>query len=143
VVGRTSSADFPVTSGAFQTTAPSTDFSGFVTELNSTGSALVYSTYLGGADADNVNGITLDSSNDAYLTGATASSDFPTTPGSFMPSVVNNATDAFVTELNSSGTALVYSTYLGGSSQDSGNAIALDSNITPTLSGQHLPLIFR
>lgn len=128
VGGRTSSGDFPVTIGAFQTTAASTDFDGFVTELNSTGSALVYSTYLGGTGADSVNGIALDSANDAYLTGTTGSSDFPTTAGSFMDAHVNNATDAFVTKLNSSGTALVYSTYLGGSSQDSGNAIALDSS---------------
>ncbi len=136
VAGTTYSTDFPTTPGAFQTTcgggcADSTD-DAFVTELNPTGSALVYSTYLGGSGNDAGASIAVDSSGSAYITGATYSTDFPTTPGAFQTmcggGCSNNTDDAFVTKLNPAGSALVYSTYLGGSYRDGGNGIAVDSS---------------
>ena len=129
VTGGTSSTDFPTTLGALQTML-SGGSNAFVTEINPTGSALVYSTYLGGSGNDQGAGIAVDSSGDAYLTGTTNSSNFPTTPGAVQTTCgggCNNTGDAFVTELNPAGTALVYSTYLGGSGNDQGAGIAVDS----------------
>ena len=85
-----------------------------MTKLNATGSKLVYSTYLGGSGQDYATGIAVDGSGDAYVTGDTDSTNFPTTPGSLQP-VLAGAVQAFVSELNPTGSALVYSTYLGGS----------------------------
>jgi Beta-propeller repeat len=126
VVGGTSSTNFPVTTGSFQTACgnPSSCENAFVTKLNSTGSALVYSTYLGGLSATG-SGVALDSSGDAYVTGIT-STNFPT-KNPVQPSNASDA-DAFVSELNPSGSALVYSTYLGGSGYDQGFGIAVDSS---------------
>ena len=89
--------------------------------------SLVYFTYLGGSLADSANGIALDSSEDAYVTGSTVSTDFPTSGAVFQTTYGGGNADAFVTELNPAGSALVYSTYLGGSDTDSGNGIAVDS----------------
>jgi hypothetical protein len=126
LTGITGSSDFPTTSGAFQTTyGGGTD--AFVSKLNSTGSSLRYSTYLGGSDYDTGRGIALDASGNAYVTGDTSSNGFPTTPGAFQTTYAGNG-DAFVSKLNSSGSALVYSTYLGGSNGDEGFGIALDSS---------------
>src|SRR5437588_51051 len=85
VVGSTCSTDFPTTSGAFQTTYGGGGCPGdsFVTEFNSTGSALIYSTYLGGSSSEEALGITTDTSGNAYVTGNTSSTNFPTTPGAF------------------------------------------------------------
>jgi hypothetical protein len=96
-----------------------------VTKLNTTGTALVYSTYLGGSAADVGNGIALDGVGNAYVTGETSSANFPTA-GSPFQAALSIAPDAFVTKLNTSGTALVYSTYLGGSAGDIGRGIAVD-----------------
>jgi hypothetical protein len=128
VVGHTNSVDFPVTPGAFQTTCgnPSSCGSAFVTEMNPTGTALVYSTYLGGSGSDAGTGIALDSAGNAYVTGSTGAG-FPTTPGAFQTTFGGNG-NAFVARLNATGSALVYSTYLGGSGGDAGNAIAVDSS---------------
>ena len=133
VAGITSSWDFPITPGAFQTTC--SGCSGgtqhvFVTKLNPTGSALVYSTYLGGTNNDSGLGIALDASGGAYVTGITYSSDFPTTPGAFQATCGGGCSgyaDAFVTKLNPTGSALVYSTYLGGTGSDEGQGIAVDT----------------
>ena len=89
--------------------------------------SLVYFTYLGGSLADSANGIAVDSNGDAYVTGSTASTDFPTAGTVFQTTYGGGNADAFVTELNPTATApLVYSTYLGGSNTDSGTGIALD-----------------
>ncbi len=101
-------------------------FDAFVTKLNAAGNALVYSTYLGGFGTDVGRGIALDASGNAYVTGWTRSPDFPTA-SSFQPAF-GGRSDAFVTKLNAAGNTLVYSTYLGGSSFDFGEGIAL----TPT-----------
>jgi len=125
VTGSTESADFPTTTGAYQTTYV---FVGdaFVTKLNPTGTALVYSTYLG-AGEDAGRGIAVDNAGNAYVTGATGSNDFPTTTGAYQTTYGGGEYDAFVTKLNPTGTALVYSTYLGGMGNDQGNGIAVDN----------------
>ena len=126
VTGGTSSADFP-TANAFQA-----KFGGyidaFVTKLNATGSALVYSTYLGGSSRDHGLGIGVDSSGNAYVTGQTDSTNFPTANAFQAAFGGGYRLDAFVTKLNAAGSALVYSTYLGGSGEDSGQGIAVDSS---------------
>lgn len=131
VVGTTSSTNFPITQGALQTTNNASQTIGFVTELNSTGSSLVYSTYLGGSTSTSVNRIALDTAGNAYLTGSTQDTNFPTTQGAYKTTAPTKAnagsSSAFISKLNSTGTALVYSTYLGGSQTDSAFAIAVDS----------------
>src|SRR4026208_453972 len=92
---------------------------------------LTYSTYLGGSGFDQGYAIAIDSLGNAYVTGATAAIDFPTTPGAFQPS--SRGGDAFVTKINPSGTALVYATYLNGAS---GNGIAVDSNGNAYITGE-------
>ncbi len=87
---------------------------------------LSYSTFFG-PSADAL-AIAVDASGNAYITGRATSGIFPTTPGSLKPNSSNDIPDAFVTKLNSTGTALVYSTFLGGNGQDVGNSIALDSS---------------
>ena len=128
VTGRTGSADFPTTAGAFDTSYPGGQECAFISKLNAAGSALVYSTFLGGSSNTNDgSGIAIDSSGAAYVSGITASTNFPTTPGAFSTSYNGGLDDAFVTKLNPAGSSLVYSTYLGGSQEDDGNAIAIDS----------------
>ncbi|MFY9573727.1 MAG: SBBP repeat-containing protein, partial [Blastocatellia bacterium] len=129
VTGRTTSFNFPVTIDGFDTTyANSTDV--FVTKMNPSGSAILYSTYLGGNDEDMGLGIAIDASGNAYVTGSTSSNDYPMTPGVFQ--VVRpggfGPGDPFVTKLNSAGTGLIYSTFLGGTSSDQANSIAVDSS---------------
>jgi hypothetical protein len=115
-----------------------------VTKLDAAGSALVYSTYLGGSSQDIGNGIAVDSSGNAYITGSTNSGDFPTAnPIQATCSDCNAAGDfteggtgdAFVAKLNADGSALVYSTYLGGSSQDIAYGIAVDSSHNACVTG--------
>jgi len=136
VTGRTFSAEYPTTPGAFdQTYNQSGD--AFVTKLNRSGSRLVYSTFLGGSRTDAGFGIEVDEEGRAYVTGGTFSADYPTTPGAF-DRTFNGFEDAFVTKLNASGSRVVYSTYLGGSSRDLdteggdftslGNDIAIDED---------------
>ncbi len=129
VAGNATSFDFPTTMGAFQPTCKilsggSCD-TAFVTKMNPTGSAEVYSTFLGGSGGDTASGIAQVSGN-AYVTGATSSPDFPATIDAYQPAS-GGSYDAFVTLLNSTGSALVYSTYLGGSDRDGGGGIALDA----------------
>ncbi|HKN83598.1 MAG TPA: SBBP repeat-containing protein, partial [Pyrinomonadaceae bacterium] len=117
-------ADYPTTPGAFQT-VPGGSSDAFVTKLNSTGTALIYSTFLGGSGFDFATKIAIDSAGNAYVTG-TAQAGFPVTAGAFQTSF-NGVNDAFVSKLNSTGTALVYSTFLGGSGNDGGIGIAINA----------------
>ncbi len=140
LVGYTGSSDFPTTQGAFQTTffrgfKDRFAFTAFVTKLNASGSALIYSTFLGGSNYDFGFGIAIDSSGNAFVTGATYSNNFPTTSGAFQTSLVGSI-NAFVTKLNAAGNALLYSTYLGGSGEDGGNAIVVDSSGNAYIAGQ-------
>jgi hypothetical protein len=125
VTGVTSSTNFPVTAGALQATNMGGGGDAFVAKLNPAGSALVYSTYLGGSSVDYASGIAVDFLGNAYITGYTASYDFLSLralqPGNAGPY------DAFLTKLNPAGTGLVFSTYLGGTASDAANAVAVDS----------------
>jgi len=141
VTGYASSTDFPVTPGAYQTTLRGSQ-NAFVSKLNTTGSALVYSTYLGGSTLDSSAGIALDSSNNAYVAGATESSDFPVTSGALQATYGGGTADAFVTKLNSYGKALLYSSFLGGSGEDSAWALTLDSSHNIHLTGNTTSLDF-
>ncbi len=125
---------FPVTPGAFQTSSNGLR-EAFVTKLNATGTALVYSTFLGGSGNDSGNGIAVNAAGNAYVTGTTDSLNFPVTPGAFQ-SMKAAGQDVYVTELNTAGTGLAYSTYLGGDATDFGNGIALDTEGNATVAGQ-------
>jgi hypothetical protein len=155
VSGEAASLNFPVTPGALQPTnhgeAKQAD-NGFVAKLNSTGTDLIYSTYLGGTSAitdqscfycdsgDGVAGIAVDSAGNAYVAGGTYSTNFPITSNAFQK--VNHAAPklaptAFVSEINPTGTALIYSTFLGGSGAlgDVAYGIALNSSGNAYLNG--------
>src|SRR5215212_3658745 len=133
VTGATLSANYPTTSGAFDTTFNGV-FDAFVTKLNASGSALVYSTFLGGSDLDQGESIAVDREGRAYVTGLTQSADFPTTLGAF-DRTFNGPNDAFVTKLNASGSALAYSTFLGGSDIDLGGDIAVSGRGSAYVTG--------
>ncbi|HWI06727.1 MAG TPA: SBBP repeat-containing protein, partial [Solirubrobacteraceae bacterium] len=128
ITGATASAEYPTTAGAFQTTGPGGTSDAFVSRLEGDGTALAYSTFLGGAARDAGVGIAIDGGGAAYVTGATGSDDFPV-QGALQAARKSLATieDGFVTKLNAAGSGLVYSTYLGGAHNDQGNAIAVDS----------------
>ncbi|GAA5185716.1 hypothetical protein GCM10023322_30340 [Rugosimonospora acidiphila] len=123
VGGSTRSLDYPTTAGALQRTHSGGDsqnlFEGFITKLNPAGSALVYSTFLGGTKQESVGHIALDPQGDVYLGGSTMSPEFPTTPGAF-DTTFNGPFESFVAKLNPSGSALLYSTFLGGAGADVG-----------------------
>ncbi len=131
VVGSASSTDFPV-KNALQSTLAGTS-NGFVSLWNSTGNALTFSTYLGGASGDIVNAAALDSADNVYVTGKTSSPSFPTTTGAFQTKCGSDGTcnggltDAFATEIDSAGSKYVFSTFLGGSNNDLGDGVAVDS----------------
>lgn len=124
ITGETEAIDFPTTPGAFDTTHNGDFFDynrdAFVTKLNPSGTALVYSTYLGGHHLDAGLDVALDGAGNAYVAGYTFSQDFPATPGAY-DTGLNGDTDVFVTKLNAQGTTLIYSTYLGGNGGDPGD----------------------
>ena len=125
VTGLTESYDFPTTAGAFGTSYNGGYWDAFVVKVNASGAALAYATFLGGSDNDYSRAIAVDGAGSAYVTGDTKSYDFPTTVGAFDTSL-DGYRDAFVVKLNPSGTALAYATFLGGSSEEGGSAIAVD-----------------
>ncbi|CAM2010931.1 SBBP repeat-containing protein [Acanthopleuribacter pedis] len=134
IAGLTADSTFPTTAGAITTTFAG-ERDGFVSKLNATGSALVYSTFLGGSSEDNASAVFVDNSDHAYVTGTTSSSDFPTTVGSFDPSF-NGATDGFVVKLNSNGSAFLYATFLGSFGNDIGNDIVVDTEGQAYITGE-------
>jgi uncharacterized protein (TIGR03437 family) len=140
VVGTTFSPNFP-TRNPFQS-AKGAQQDAFVAKINAAGSAWVYATYLGGNNVDEGNAIAVDAIGNAYVTGYTASTDFPL--ASPFRSSNTGSVDAFVTKLNPAGSALVYSTYLGGSATDYGTAIAVDSSgsayVTGVVTSEDFPL---
>ena len=124
VTGLTWSADFPAENPYDSSFNGNEDI--FVTKMSADGSSLIYSTYIGGSDVDDGYGISIDAADNAYLTGLTRSTDFPT----WLPynATVGGNEDAFVTKLSSAGNALIFSSYLGGSGYDHGEDIALDAS---------------
>ncbi len=116
LVGRTTSLDFPVTTGAFDTTIDFGD--AFVLKLNPSGTDLIFSTFLGGSAGEEAMDVALDASGAPYVTGQTTSTDFPVTPGAAQTTHGGGGFDGFVSKLTPDGSNLVYSTYLGGSSTD-------------------------
>ena len=142
VTGPTLSTDFP-TMNPLQPVYGGGGSDVFVSKLNPAGSALVYSTYLGGSGIDHGNAIALDSSGDAYVTGWTLSTNFPTMNPLQPVNGGGGYTDAFVSKLNRTGSALVYSTYLGGRRDDYGFGIAVDSAGNAYLAGWTEYLISR
>ncbi len=146
ITGQTASSGFPVTGGAYDTACGfsgtcnnSTNtiytFDAFVSRLNAAGNALLFSTFLGGSNADYGHGIAVDTSGNAYVTGTTTSVDFPATAGTIDGSCdsdgsgkCDGGSDIFVTKLASNGAApLAYSTYIGGGSNDSAEGMAVDA----------------
>jgi hypothetical protein len=130
VVGSTLSRDFPTVSAVQPNFGGGTGFGdAFILKLSPDGSALVYSTYLGGKGDDAAFGVAVDSSGNAYVCGSTASENFPTT-NAVQPKYGGGgnllAGDVFIAKMNSTGTALIFSTYLGGSNDDRASAIMLD-----------------
>ncbi|MEZ5426413.1 MAG: SBBP repeat-containing protein [Pyrinomonadaceae bacterium] len=125
VTGKTASLSFPTTPGSLDN-SHNGSFDIFVTKLNASGSGIIYSTFIGGNGADEVKDIAVDSSGNAFITGYTPDSpiDYPTTSGAF-DTTHNGGLDAFVTRLNASGSALLYSTLIGGSSDDRAFGIAI------------------
>lgn len=147
IVGTANSTNFPTTTGAYQTTNRAAAASGsnaFVTKVNPTGTALVYSTYLGGTTTDGGLALALDSSGNAYVAGFSYSTNFPTTTGAYQTtnnSAPDDGWNQYVTKLNSTGTALVYSTYIGGSGDygsPAGIQIAIDSSGDAYLAGNSI-----
>lgn len=125
IAGVTGSVNFPVKSAAQPTLAG--EANAFVSKLNSSGSGLVYSTFIGGSGSDAAAAIAIDASGDAYITGNTSSTNFPATAGVFQ-SAYDGSTDAFVAEIAPTGSKLVYASYLGGSAADFGQGIAVSSS---------------
>ena len=123
VGGRTDATNFPLTTGRFQPTYSGGTVDGFITKLvggasiNSAGSML-WTTYLGGNGADNIYALKLDASNNIYVTGNTSSTNYPTAGSTIIQSTLNGTSQSFVTKMNTNGTALVYSTYIGNTASN-------------------------
>jgi uncharacterized protein (TIGR03437 family) len=129
LTGSTTSSDFPATTGAFQGTIRGGSFEAFVTKFNPTGTQLLYSSFLGGNGNEEGLDIAVDTGGNAYLTGYTYSSNFPTTMGAYQTGFngATNLSDAFIAKVNAAGNALTYSTYLGGKANDLATGIAIDA----------------
>jgi len=132
VTAWTASSDFPVSEGW-----PYTELKGytdaFVTKVNASGTGLEYSGFLGGSGGDEGLGIAVDSSGNAYVIGYTLSSDFPVKEGP--DTSFNGTVDAFVAKVSASGEGLIYSGFLGGSGEDKGWGIAVDSSGNAYITG--------
>ena len=139
LVGYTNSNDFPTTTGAYDQTyngASVADDDVFVAKLNAGGTALVYSTFIGGSGTEHGMDMALGANGFVYVTGMTTASDFPTTPGAYDVSFNGGAQDGYVTKLNAAGSALLYSTFLGGSEAECDDAsIAIDANANAYIVG--------
>ena len=139
VVGRTPT-HWLTTSGSFEPNYGGGNYDAFAMKVNPAGNALVYSTYLGGKGEDGAYAVSVDSAGNAYVAGETSSTDFPT--ASAIQESLGGGYDVFVTKLNPTGSALVYSTYLGGSGGDSAYAMALDSSGAAYVTGVTTSLDF-
>ena len=142
ITGNTTSTTFPTTTNAIQAQNAG-GMDAFVTQLNAAGTTLVYSTYLGGNGADEAYGVALDALGNAYITGKTASSNFPAVNPT--QSQLGGGTDAFLTKINPAGSDIVFSTWIGGSGTDSASAVAVDSlakaYVTGTTASANFPTV--
>jgi len=148
VAGYTYSNDFPTTDGAYQRDFGGGNDDAFIAHLNGEGSALIYSTYLGGSGSDRASSLSPDGAGGVLVAGWTRSNDFPTTEGTYQRNIGGNY-DAFIARLNAEGSDLRYSTYLGGSGYDEATALSpdgaggvvvagyTDSNDIPTTEGAY------
>jgi len=136
VEGDTGSPDFPTTPGSFQPTFGGGPGDGFVVKLRPNGARLVYSTFVGGSGADGAHDGELDKKGSFYLDGFTDSTDFPTTPGAFQPAFGGGPNDAWAAKLNKTGTALDYSTYLGGEGEEDVFDLTTDGSGSAYIPGQ-------
>jgi len=127
VVGSTDSTDFPVTAGVLQPSPDPGSKDGFVSGLSPDGSALLFSTYLGGTGEDDPYAVTLDDLERIVVAGQTGSADFPTTAGAYAP-LPAGSDDAFVSEIEADASAIVWSTYFGGTSTDRALDLVRDSS---------------
>ncbi len=132
ITGSTYSIDLPVSSDCYQR-APTGSYDVFVSKINGAGTALLYSTYLGGSGSEEAAAVAVDGSGNAYVTGYTSSVDFPL-QSSIVPAF-SGAFDAFVAGVNATGSRLLYSTYLGGAGDDRGQAIAVDASGAALMAG--------
>ncbi len=133
VAGSSNYFDLPVTPGAYQTTwhgDPNTiKPDAFIAKINPAGTHFDYVTYLGGTSPDEAIGIAVDAGGNAYVTGYTQSPDFPVTNGAYRTTMTSSdGQDGFLTKLNSTGSALVYSTFLGANSRTVSNSVAVDGS---------------
>lgn len=158
VVGNTSSSDFPVTPGAYDTTYNG-DYDAFVARLDPAGGQLVFATYLGGSRSDPSNptqgyeeawGVGFDPAGNIVIAGNTTSLNFPTTSGAYdtfaspyMDANFNSMQDDFIARLNPAGTSLTYSTYLGGHGVDYMHGMTVDSQGFVTVTGRTVPVTNR
>src|SRR4030095_12891555 len=124
VTASTASTDFPIQSAA-QSDNKGGSSDAFIFKLDPTGSQIVYSTFIGGAGTDEAHSIAVDAGGNAYITGFTQSNDFPIVNG--FQTTRRGLQEAYVLKLNSSGTGIVFSTFLGGRGDDRGFSIALDA----------------
>ncbi len=134
VAGRTTSRDLPTTAGAYDRTYNGGSYDCIAFKMNGNGSSLIYSTYYGGSSWDYITSIQVDSSGNAYLFGATYSSDFPTKNG-YDDSLGGNC-DAYVLKLNRYGNSIEFSTFVGGSSYDFGCGFSLGSSGSIVITGE-------
>lgn len=134
VVGETRSVEFPTTNGAWQEEYARGERDGFLSKISPDGSRLVYSTFIGSGDQDWANDVVVDSLGQAYITGGTRSSQFPTTSLAAQTQFGGD-TDAFVVKVNAAGSGPVFSTFLGGGNVDEGLAITIDSFSTIYVTG--------
>lgn len=129
VAGRTSSTNFPVTSGVVQPalrTGGTVATDGFVLQLNQAGSGLVFSTFLGGWNYEELTGVALDSLGGVYVSGQTTSPAYPVSYNA-LSSSLNGQSDAVLTELSPDARSIIYSTYIGGPGNEEANAVAVDA----------------
>jgi hypothetical protein len=135
IVGYTHSPNLPVTPGAYDTTYNGDD-DAFIAKLTGDGSALVYSTYIGGANFEEGREIAVDNVGNVFMPGWTASNNFPTTPDGFDTAYNGGGSDAFLVKLSPDGANLTYGTYLGGSNDDRANEIAVDLSGSAYVTGE-------
>jgi uncharacterized protein (TIGR03437 family) len=127
---------FPTTPGAYQTTSVApTQAHGLIAKLNATGSALVFSTYLGGNSSDVLESVALDAAGNIYAAGYTHSTTFPTTASAYLSTPPNNENWGFVAKLNPQASALMYSTYIGGNTYDYIYSLGVDAQGNAVIEG--------